>query len=57
MSLQAHIQQLEQQHQSLEAELASLSASPSVADDHLTELKRKKLLLKDKITRLRTDTN
>ena len=57
MSLQAHIQQLEQQHQSLEAELAALSASPSVTDDKLTELKRRKLHLKDKITRLRTDMN
>lgn len=57
MSLQAHIQQLEQQHQSLEAELANLSASPSITDDRLTELKRKKLHLKDKITRLKTDAN
>lgn len=57
MSLQAHIQQLEQQHQSLEAELASLTASPSVEDVRLTELKRKKLLLKDKISRLKTETH
>ncbi len=57
MSVQSHIQQLEQRHQSLEAELANLTASPSTSDIELADVKRKKLRLKDEISRLQSQIN
>lgn len=54
MSVEAHIQQLKQKHQLLETELANLSASPSVSDMEVAQVKRKKLQLKDEIHRLET---
>ncbi len=54
MSVDAHIQQLEQRHQMLESELASLVASPSTSDAELVEIKRRKLMLKDEIQRLKS---
>jgi hypothetical protein len=53
MSVNAHIEQLVQRHQSLESELAGLISSPSTSDDTLADLKRRKLKLKDEITRLK----
>ncbi len=52
MSVNAHIHQLQQRHQSLEAELAVLSTSPSTSSVELMEVKRKKLRLKDQINQL-----
>ena len=52
MSVDAHIQQLNQKHQSLEDQLAGLRASPSANDVEFLELKRQKLRLKDEIARL-----
>lgn len=54
MSVNAHIQQLEQKHKMLESELASLSASPSASDLELLKVKREKLRLKDEISRLQS---
>lgn len=53
MSVDAHIQQLEQRHQLLESELADLISSPSTSDAQLVDIKRRKLKLKDEIMRLR----
>lgn len=57
MSVESHINQLEDRHRSLETMLHNLSASPSVSDDKLKSIKQRKLRLKDEITKLRSDLN
>ena len=53
MSMQAHLSELEKRHRAVERELEDAFAHPSTDDLRLTELKRKKLVLKDQIERLR----
>jgi hypothetical protein len=53
MSLQAHLVELERKHQALETALSEAMAHPSATDVEVAEMKRKKLQLKDEITRLR----
>lgn len=53
MPLQSHLTELERKHQALEREIQSALGRPAVDDLKLVELKRKKLQLKDEITRLR----
>jgi hypothetical protein len=53
MSLHAHLVQLEKRHRAIELKLESALAHPSSDDKELAELKRRKLLLKDEITRLK----
>lgn len=55
MTVQAHIETLKKKHQALDAELASAKISPSVDDVEISEIKRRKLSLKDEITRLEND--
>jgi hypothetical protein len=57
MSMQSHLAALEQRHRSLESELNDAIAHPSTDDLKIAELKRRKLLLKDEITRLSTDAD
>ena len=52
MSLQAHLGELHAKHRALEAELADAINHPASSDAEIAELKRKKLKLKDEITRL-----
>jgi hypothetical protein len=52
MSLQAHIGELHAKHKALEAELAEAMNHPASTDAEIAALKRKKLRLKDEITRL-----
>ena len=52
MSLQAHIGELHAKHKALEAELAEAMYHPASTDAEIAALKRKKLRLKDEITRL-----
>ncbi len=54
MSLQINLSELEQKHQALEREIQDAMAHPSTDDLKIAELKRRKLQLKDEITRLRT---
>jgi hypothetical protein len=56
MSIDAHLAELERRHRALEAELNEARAHPSIDDLEIVELKRRKLLVKDEIARLRTDT-
>ena len=56
MSLQAHLGELHAKHQALEAELADALNHPASTDAEIAELKRKKLRLKDEITRLEQQT-
>ncbi len=53
MSLQTHLVELERKHRQLEEAIAQAVASPSSDDLSVTELKRKKLLLKEEIERVR----
>ncbi len=53
MSMQSHLAELEKRHQALEQEIDEAQAHPAVDDLKIAELKRRKLLLKDEITRLR----
>jgi hypothetical protein len=52
MAMSTHLAELEQRHQMLEAELAEALRHPSTDDCQLTELKRRKLRVKDEIARL-----
>lgn len=56
MSLQAHLGELVAKHKALEAALADALAHPAASDEEIAELKRKKLRLKDEITRLEHQT-
>ena len=52
MTLQAHLGELAAKHKALEAELAEAMAHPASSDAEIAELKRKKLKIKDEMTRL-----
>jgi hypothetical protein len=53
MSMQSHLAELEKRHQLLEEEINDLMLHPGADDLQIHELKRRKLLVKDEITRLR----
>lgn len=53
MSLEANLEILEARHRSLEQEISDALAHPSTDDAVIVELKRRKLQVKDEITRLR----
>jgi hypothetical protein len=53
MSLQSHLAELERRHLTLQREIEKEKLHPSADELKLHELKRKKLLLKDEITKLR----
>jgi hypothetical protein len=55
MSMQANLAELERRHQALEDEIAEAVAHPSTDDATISQLKRKKLQLKDEIERLKHD--
>lgn len=53
MSLQVSLASLERQHQALEREIEAELTHPGADQLRLSELKRRKLILKDEIERLR----
>ena len=53
MALQAHLVELERKHKILENELHDALVHLSTDDLQIAELKRRKLMVKDKIERLR----
>jgi hypothetical protein len=53
MSLDSHIRTLEQKHTELQARLDEILAHPSANDIEIYELKRQKLLIKDRLNRLK----
>ncbi len=53
MSMQAHLAELERRHQALQREIEKEETLPGTDDLKLHELKRRKLQLKDEITRLK----
>jgi hypothetical protein len=54
MPLQTNLSELERKHQALEREIQDAMSHPSSDDLKVAELKRRKLQLKDEITKLRT---
>ena len=52
MSLQVHLGKLLAKHKALEADLAEAINHPASSDAEIAELKRKKLKIKDEISRL-----
>ncbi|MBN8956865.1 MAG: DUF465 domain-containing protein [Rhizobiales bacterium] len=56
MSIQAHLSELERKHDALETELAEAIAHPSTDDLKIADLKRRKLQVKDEISRIRLET-
>ena len=55
MTVKEHLADLERQHTALEGEIAEALAYSSTDDLKITELKRRKLILKDEIERVRHD--
>ncbi len=56
MSTESHLAELERRHQALEQELEDAMAHPGADDLELTELKRRKLQVKDEIARLKSES-
>ena len=52
MSLQAHLSELAAKHKTLESELADALSHPASSDQEIAELKRRKLRIKDEISRI-----
>ncbi|WP_018235573.1 YdcH family protein [Ensifer sp. BR816] len=57
MTIEAHLATLEKKHGALEEELHEALLSPSCEDELISELKRRKLRIKDEIERLRSSTH
>ncbi len=55
MAIESHLAELEKRHEALKQEISEALAHPSTDDLEITELKRRKLLIKDEIERLRQD--
>jgi hypothetical protein len=53
MTMESHLAELERRHQALEKEIAEAATHPGTDTLSITELKRKKLQLKDEIERLK----
>lgn len=52
MSLKNHLTELQLKHSALEKELEESMAHPATTDSQLADIKRRKLKIKDEITRL-----
>ncbi len=52
MSVQAHLGELAAKHKALEAELEECLSHPASTDAEIAELKRKKLRIKDQMSKL-----
>ena len=55
MAIESHLVELERRHQALEQEISEALAHPSTDDLKIAELKRRKLHVKDEISRLKQD--
>ncbi len=55
MSLQAHLSELSAKHQALETQIEEALLHPSVDDLLIAELKRKKLRIKDEISKIEAE--
>ena len=57
MSLKNHLNELVTKHQALEKELKDAIAHPATTDSQLAEIKRRKLKIKDEITRIEREVS
>jgi hypothetical protein len=55
MTARSHIASLQEKHDKLEEDLRALLAQPSSGDQTIADLKRRKLRIKDELTRLTAD--
>ncbi|MDK9698005.1 MAG: DUF465 domain-containing protein [Siculibacillus sp.] len=55
MSIESHLAELERRHAALENQIKEALAHPSSDSLEIADMKRRKLLLKDEISRLRGD--
>ena len=55
MSLASHLAELQRKHGEIERELDEAKAHPSVDDLELVTLKRRKLAIKDAMSKLKTE--
>jgi hypothetical protein len=55
MSIESHLAELERKHDALKQEIASELRQANTDDMRVVELKRRKLHIKDQITRLTSD--
>jgi len=55
MSLKNHLNELTAKHRALEKELADAMAHPATNDALVAEIKRRKLRVKDEITKIERD--
>jgi len=55
MSLKNHLNELIMKHHALEKELSDAMAHPAVTDSIVAEIKRRKLRVKDEITKIEKD--
>ena len=55
LTTKAHLAELDRQHKALDHEIAEALAHSSTDDLKITELKRRKLILKDEMERVRHD--
>ncbi len=56
MAIESHLAELERRHQALETEISEALTHPSTDGLTIAELKRRKLLVKDEITRIKQET-
>ena len=56
MAIESHLAELEKRHEALKLKISEALNHPSADDLEIVELKRRKLLVKDEITRLKQDT-
>ena len=55
MSLKSHLHEMMVKHQTLEKELEDALAHPATTDSQLAEIKRRKLRVKDEISKIEKD--
>jgi len=55
MSLKSHLHEMIVKHQTLEKELEDALAHPATTDSQLAEIKRRKLRVKDEISKIEKD--
>ncbi len=55
MPVESHLAELQRRHQALKDQIAETNTHPGTDDLQVNELKRRKLQIKDEISRLRND--
>lgn len=56
MSIESHLAELQRRHAALEAKIRDALAHPSMDSLEIADMKRRKLILKDEINRLRSES-